>query len=340
MMARVSLIAANNINVERHAYCLCLHVRPATIFVAVINLAGSLICALLTFFFMVSNDHQGMHSYFASRFVRDETVRINLISVLMYLLLAWVSAMLLYGVIKSKPRYILPFFGIQFIDYLFTLPQFFALFTNPYHYYAATAKTTKNMMEIHGVNNVGNNVLSDSKLSTSDFDDMPNTTTVWASTYQRNFQVYTTTLLVMTFFMIFKTYFLCVVWKCYRYLHMKEFILPIALSSAANGINGGQLDHDLPPLILNGRMAANIPPPDYDEATKLPDYKPPEYTQVVDVPLDSDKSSSSTFRTISLDSPPPSSSHSHITIEQQQQQTTSTSNQQQQESIKNNIDNV
>lgn len=37
-MARVSLIAANNINVERHAYCLCLHVRPATIFVAVINL--------------------------------------------------------------------------------------------------------------------------------------------------------------------------------------------------------------------------------------------------------------------------------------------------------------
>lgn len=39
MMARVSSsIASNNINVERHAYCLCLHVRPATIFVAVINL--------------------------------------------------------------------------------------------------------------------------------------------------------------------------------------------------------------------------------------------------------------------------------------------------------------
>ena len=37
---------------------------------------------------MVSNDH---HSYFAARFVRDETSRINLISVLMYLLLAWPS---------------------------------------------------------------------------------------------------------------------------------------------------------------------------------------------------------------------------------------------------------
>lgn len=329
MMARVSSsIASNNINVERHAYCLCLHVRPATIFVAVINLAGSLICALLTFFFMVSNDH---HSYFAARFVRDETSRINLISVLMYLLLAWVSAMLLYGVIKSKPRYILPFFGIQFIDYLFTLPQFFALFTNPYHYYATSAKTTKNMMEIHGVNSV-----PDSKLGTSDFDDLANTT-VWASSYQRNFQVYTTTLLVMTFFMIFKTYFLCVVWKCYRYLHMKEFILPITLHNAATasgltaGIGaGGQFDHDLPPLIITGR-AANIPPPDYDEATKLPDYKPPEYTQVID------GQNPDQFRTISLDSPPSSQLRVPLVQQQQQQQA---SNQQESTILKNNIDNV
>lgn len=258
---------------------------------------------------MVSNDH---HSYFATRFVRDETDRINLISVLMYLLLAWVSALLLYGVIKSKPRYILPFFGIQFIDYLFTLPQFFALFTNPYHYYAETAKTTKNMMEMHGMNTGGGAAL-DSKLSTSDFDDMPNTT-VWTSTYQRNFQVYTTTLLVMTFFMIFKTYFLCVVWKCYRYLHMKEFILPIALNAATGGL-ARQFDHDLPPLILSGRGAANVPPPDYDEATKLPDYKPPEYTQVVDVP----KSEESPFRTIALDSPPPPPPHSQQTTSNQQE---------------------
>lgn len=43
-MARVTLLAPAGVNIERHAYCLCLHVRPATIFVALINLVSSELC--------------------------------------------------------------------------------------------------------------------------------------------------------------------------------------------------------------------------------------------------------------------------------------------------------
>ncbi|KAI7690389.1 Lysosomal-associated transmembrane protein 4B [Sarcoptes scabiei] len=215
-----------------------------------------MICALLTFFFMVDNSDYVSQSYLATRF-RDEVNRINLISLLMYLMLALVSAMLLYGVIKSRPRYILPFFGIQFIDYLFTLPQFFASITHPYHYYVSKSKS---MFDVQ-----------DNK---TDLDDIRN---VWSySSYSSN--AYTTSLLILTLIMIFKTYFLCVVWKCYRYLHMKELILPITL-------NAGSFDaeHILPPTILVGSATnvGSVPPPNYDEATKLPDYKPPEYTTVI-----------------------------------------------------------
>lgn len=100
MAPRVSLIAPNSINVERHAYCLCLHVRPATIFVAVMNLTGSLFCSMVTFYLMVNNDYykysysssNGRGNYFATRFVREDMNKDNLTSILMCLLLSLVSA--------------------------------------------------------------------------------------------------------------------------------------------------------------------------------------------------------------------------------------------------------
>jgi len=38
------------VSIERHAYCLCLHVRPATIFVALVNLVMHLNCHLIQSF--------------------------------------------------------------------------------------------------------------------------------------------------------------------------------------------------------------------------------------------------------------------------------------------------
>ena len=168
-----------------------------------------MICACLTLFFMLNNDTKP--NYFSSRLIRDELSRVTGISVLMYLLLSLVSAMLLYGVIKSKPSYILPFFGIQFIDYLFTMPQFLAsIYTQPYHsYYVTKAKEHLDM--------------NDPNKST--YFDLRN---MWANSQH----VYTTSLLLITLILIFKTYFLCVVWKCYRYLHMKAFILPLSMHNS------------------------------------------------------------------------------------------------------------
>lgn len=226
-MVRVSLFGANGVNIERHAYCLCLHVRPTTIFFALINLVshfldfqsksfssfsfqgGSLICACFTLFFMINNEFKC--DYLPYRFIDGEFNRVTGISVMIYLLLALVSAMLLYGVIKSKPSYILPFFGIQFIEYLFTMPKFLASFySHPYHY--------------HKINKMSRNI--DIELSV----DMRNN---WLDTSDASdissFHIHA--LLFMTLVLVFKTYFLCVVWKCYRYLHMKEFILPLSLNT-------------------------------------------------------------------------------------------------------------
>ena len=158
--------------------------------------SGSLICACLTLFFMISNDQGNKGSYFSSRIMRDELSHVTGISVLMYLLLTMVSAMLLYGVIKSKPSYILPFFGIQFIDYLFTMPQFLAsVYTHPYHrYYMAKAK---DQLDINDPN--GNYKIDHMWGGPNAGPNTPNT------------PMYTTSLVFMALILIFKTYFLCIV---------------------------------------------------------------------------------------------------------------------------------
>lgn len=268
-----------NINIDRHAYCLCLHVRPATIFVALINLGGSLICACFTLFFIVNNESKGV----GNRYFKEEFSRVTGISVLMYLLLSLVSAMLLYGVLKSKPSYILPFFGIQFIDYLFTMPQFLAsIYTHPYHsYYVAKAKEQLDHQDTHRMTYMDNT----------------NMRSVWPNT--SNSSAYTTSLMMMTLILIFKTYFLCVVWKCYRYLHMKEFILPLSIHNARY-----TNEPIMAPIVIS---QANVPPPNYEEATKLPDFKPPEYQ----VAMEATAASSSNPQT---DTPPTTSGNQQTNI--------------------------
>lgn len=156
---------------------------------------------MFTLFFIVNND---------TTFTRDEMNFVkrsnaNFVSLLMYILLAFVSSMLLYAVMKSKPKYILPFFGIQFIDYLFSFPHLIATMTHADNY---LAKTNKNFLEFQ---------------DKEEFDDINN---VW--TYSNYSHVYTTTLLLFSFVILLKTYFLCVVWKCYRYLHLKEILATFA----------------------------------------------------------------------------------------------------------------
>ncbi len=50
---------------------------------------------------------------------------------------------------------------------------------------------------------------------------------IWPNASPNN--LYTSSLLFTTLIVLFKSYFLCVVWKCYRYLRMKEMVLPLQL---------------------------------------------------------------------------------------------------------------
>lgn len=291
-MARVSLFANDRINIEQHGYCLCLHVRPVTIFIALVNLVGqglvdnvvltclfvpalqggSLICTLLTMFFMINNDVELDRA--SSHMFRDDFARVTGISILMYLLLFLVSSMLLYGVIKSKPAYILPFFGIQFIDYLFTMPQFLAsIYTHPYRqYYVTKAKEQLDLMDDvageSGTGKGGSNV-------------------TWNTVSSSHESMFVSSLLFVTVILLAKTYFLCVVYKCYRYLQAKEFILPLTMHNA--NINSVSLLHLFEiddqlfsilqslstPMVVNSQ--SNIPPPNYEDAINVNEYKLPDY---------------------------------------------------------------
>lgn len=170
----------------------------------VVQKGGSLICAIVTIALLSYSDSAYLQSMSDSQ--RSTTTSL---AIVVYMLLTLVSAMLLFGVLKSKPTYILPFFGIQFIDFLFTLPQFLtSLYSQP------------NPHQLHN--------WSDRR---STFLDMRH---IWPNASPNN--VYTSSLLFTTLIVLFKSYFLCVVWKCYRYLRMKELVLPLHLPHFSHNI--------------------------------------------------------------------------------------------------------
>jgi len=248
----------DRIGVERYAYCLCLHVRPGTIFVGVINLGGSLICGILFLALMSytpEGTNEGSSSWGGSgsgsggrhRYGSDHSVdrsTATTLAIIIYMMCATVSAMLLYGVIKSRPSYLMPFFGIQLCDFFFTLPAFMAsLYTTPATYNHWENGASGSWMDVKRI---------------------------WHNATPTT--VYTSNLLITTCVVLFKGYFLCVVWKCYRYLKMKEMILPLHLPYQQSGMVP---DIMCPPMMIPPPVAAMAAPPDYDEATK--GASPPDY---------------------------------------------------------------
>jgi len=54
------------------------------------------------------------------------------LAVVIYMMCATVSGMLLYGVVKNRPSYLMPFFWIQLCDFFFSLPTFLtSLYATP-----------------------------------------------------------------------------------------------------------------------------------------------------------------------------------------------------------------
>jgi hypothetical protein len=172
----------------------------------------------------------------------------NSLAVLIYLMAATVSAMLLFGVVQSRPSYLMPFFWIRLCDFFFSLPAFLSsLYANPAyasHWEQSHATPSPGFIDVKRVwppGSAGSN-----------------------------------SLLVSTCVILFKGYFLCVVWKCYRYLKMREMILPLQLSFPASV----GTDICLPPGFMPPPVTVTMSPPDYETATKG-SSAPPDYETAI-----------------------------------------------------------
>ena len=214
----------------------------------------------------------------------------NSLAVVIYMMCATVSAMLLFGVIKSRPSYLMPFFWIRLCDFFFSLPSFLSsLYANPAY--------------------------------ATHWDQPPPTPPAGFIDMRRVWPPGTATthsLLVSTCVVLFKGYFLCVVWKCYRYLKVREMILPLHLSFPAHVVGP---DIAVPPGFLPPPPATvTVSPPDYETATKgssappdyetairQPDLKPPASPTPTPAASLSESPSSSSSGAASQESPSPAS---------------------------------
>lgn len=202
------------------------------------------------------------------------------LAAVIYLMYSMVSAMLLYGVVKGRPSYLMPFFWIKLCDFFFSLPTFLSTLYGPHHPYGhhppSSFVSAANFDS--GAHTPSNPGLMDMRKV------MPGSSNPVSHS-----------LLVSTCIILFKGYFLCVVWKCYRYLKMREMILPLHLhSSGGSGVCSAlSRNHDLnssathdvvipPGLILPSTLhSLTVSPPDYETATKTNGLAPPDYETAV-----------------------------------------------------------
>lgn len=232
--------------IEKYAYCLCLHVKPTTIFIAVFKLIRALLFAsrLLNDEFSVDHNDVGLSSF-------DDGHRSTAaaVSILTRIIMASVSAVGIYAVISGRAALLMPLYAILLVDFFFALPAFYNRDGDP--------SLADNLAEFRSYSN-GN------------------------SEYARY-----SLMLFSTITMIVKIYFLCVIWKCYRYLRLIELVSPIRLSEFYPHMHHNG-NHPFPPIvrvlgspdsssISNSHnmapppyesIAANLKPPNYEEAMK------------------------------------------------------------------------
>lgn len=159
---------------------------------------------LVSLFYQQHNDLDGMRSAAWSPAHRSTATSLAVIIHMMY---CTVSGMLIYGVIKSRPSYLMPFFGIQLCDFFFSLPTFLAsLYTSPHNHWEYQSHNSNELLDMRRL---------------------------WPNANPAT--LYTSSLLIATCFILCKGFFLCVVWKCYRYLKMKEMILPLHFPYHSSG---------------------------------------------------------------------------------------------------------
>jgi len=231
--------------IEKYAYCLCLHVKPTTIFIAVFKLIRALLFAsiLLNTEFSVNEQVNDIGLNLDERH-KSTAAAVNILA---RIIMASVSAVGIYAVISGRAALLMPLYAMLLVDFFFALPAFYNRDIDP--------------------------SLAD---SLADFRNYP----AGSNQYTRY-----SLMLFSTITMIVKIYFLCVIWKCYRYLRLIELVSPIRLSDIYPHIhqNGPQYpivrvigsddsadlssSHNMAPPPYES-IASNIKPPNYEEAMK------------------------------------------------------------------------
>lgn len=229
--------------VEKYAYCLCLHVKPATIFIALIKLIKTLILSS-----MILNDEIA----FSERELESTELRHKstaaAISIAMLIVVASISAVAIYAVLSNRSALLMPLYAIMLCDFFFSLPATYSREPN----------------------------FTDSTFDTGirDYGPHPNTT---------SYRYYS--FVLATFDLLIKIYFLCVVWKCYRYLRLRELITPLRLAAEIY-----PHIHHIPPhaiVRISGSdttdivSSASLAPPSYDAIVTSLKNQPPDYEDAI-----------------------------------------------------------
>lgn len=270
--------------IDKYAYCLCLHVKPTTIFIAGFKLIRALLFASILLNTEFAINDQGQEISLSSLDDRHRSTAAAM-TILTRIIMGSVSAVGIYAVVSGRAALLIPLYSMLSIDFIFSLPAFY------------------------------------SRDIDSTFEDN--------YTYQHRGQHPTThpqyarysIILFSTVAMILKVYFLCVVYKCYRYLRMIELVTPIGLYPHLQTTGSqypivrvlGSLDSiDLSP-------AHNVTPPPYESVAA--GMKPPNYEEAI-------KSSAAVFTVIpsqnntdnSMCQPQPQQQSTPLQLQQSQQQ--------------------
>lgn len=222
--------------IEKYAYCLCLHVKPTTIFIAVFKLIRALLFASILLNTEFSVNEQVNELSGVDERHKSTAIALNIFS---RIVMASVSAVGIYAVISGRAALLMPLYAMLLVDFFFALPAFYNRDLDP--------SLTDNMTEFRNYH-AGNQ-------------------------YARYSLMF-----VSTISMIFKIYFLCVIWKCYRYLRLIELVSPLRLSEIYPHPHY-PIVRALNPDATDLANSISMAPPPYDSITS--NMKPPNYEEAM-----------------------------------------------------------
>lgn len=230
--------------IEKYAYCLCLHVKPTTIFIAVFKLIRALLFASILLNTEFSVNEQVNDSLVDDRH-KSTAIALNIFS---RIVMASVSAVGIYAVISGRAALLMPLYAMLLVDFFFALPAFYNKDLDP--------------------------SLAD---SLADFRNYPTGNNQYARYSLMFFSTIT---------MIVKIYFLCVIWKCYRYLRLIELVSPLRLAEIYPHINQNGPQYPIVRVLSSGDStdltnghSMSLAPPPYDSLTS--NMKPPNYEEAM-----------------------------------------------------------